>query len=194
MAGQTAAGKSSAEFALAGKKGSGNPERKNRNPDKLPERPPLPSGLELLRGLVPLAVLIGLQYIDLEGLGLKRVVQTIFMWSNGVVLAIMTYIYHKIKKVSKEEKIDCPAVMKFGFEMEPAETKTHYEYEMSEFRLRMKEVLIVFWLTLWAYYKFETASIMATQGVMTITGTYDSLFKVHVLGTESRSYDEKAKQ
>jgi len=154
------------------------------------------SGNEYVPLIVPCIVLaVGAPSADFIDLNIFiSVLGPLFVLTNFFVVAVLFYIYQKVKELPKEEKLRCPAVMAKGVKISEERIVTPHDYETGLCEARLKEVILSFVLVVGMYFYKGNVNFLAAQTIYTATKTWEPLFKCYVLGIEDRSFLTKPAQ
>lgn len=118
----------------------------------------------------------------------------VFVLTNFLVVGSYFYIHTKVKDLSKEEKIRCPAVVVKGVQISGQRVLTPYDYENNLCMARMNSTMFSLWGVAAIYFFMGRANFLAAQTVYSATKTWEPLFKCYVLGIEDRSFLTKPAQ
>eukprot|EP00927_Polykrikos_kofoidii_P086907 TRINITY_DN9876_c0_g1_i1.p1 TRINITY_DN9876_c0_g1~~TRINITY_DN9876_c0_g1_i1.p1 ORF type:complete len:253 (+),score=54.74 TRINITY_DN9876_c0_g1_i1:57-761(+) len=147
--------------------------------------PPPPAAPEFkLSQLVPLAVMFGMQKLDIEKLGLVRHAEVAFLVVQVICIGLLYILYQKIDgMIDDGEKLRIPEVKQFGQVVTPATEQTVKQYDMSKLQEQVKQAVMGAGVLGCVYYKWQYVMPLVLQVFMTPLQLYESpLFQIHFIG------------
>eukprot|EP00927_Polykrikos_kofoidii_P057735 TRINITY_DN51917_c0_g1_i1.p1 TRINITY_DN51917_c0_g1~~TRINITY_DN51917_c0_g1_i1.p1 ORF type:complete len:184 (-),score=41.28 TRINITY_DN51917_c0_g1_i1:113-664(-) len=138
--------------------------------------------VQILKKLIPAAIVVGLQKFDLEKAGLVNHCRCVFFLAQAVCVCICLILRKQI--LSSEEtgkKVHVPAVTSLGQEVTAATVMTVPEYDLSKWREQIQQLVIGASVCYGIHYKWGFVTPMVIQIFMSPMNMLDTpLAKVYI--------------
>eukprot|EP00929_Paragymnodinium_shiwhaense_P014317 TRINITY_DN122223_c0_g1_i1.p1 TRINITY_DN122223_c0_g1~~TRINITY_DN122223_c0_g1_i1.p1 ORF type:complete len:191 (-),score=42.29 TRINITY_DN122223_c0_g1_i1:46-618(-) len=146
------------------------------------------SKAQLLKTLIPAAIALCLQKVNLEELGLLPHVQAAFIVGQAVCAGLLLMIRSKIVALKDSgEKVHVPPLKSMGVEVKPASIMTVSEYDDSKWKEQLQQQCMGALIGYGIFLQWGYILPMAMQVVMAPMNLVESpLGKVHLMGKAAR--------
>jgi len=136
--------------------------------------------------LLPLAVGLGLQQVNIEELGLLIPIRVAYAAVQIAVLATFGIVYTRVKKSEDKTVVHVPAETQFGQEIKPATSMPTCEYDMSQLMKLVQQTAIQGLMTSLMHFQWGYLFPLAIQVVMGPISALDQpIVQIYVFGREA---------
>jgi hypothetical protein len=154
--------------------------------EKEPDAPEMPEMPNMLRMFLPMGIMYGMKYIDVEKEENIMMMRVGFAASQVFMLCLGVYLYTKVQKSTEEGDVEVPAKppSPFGGD-EKVEMKkmTIKEYDLGECQSKIQQVFMQSLIVGGIHYKWGSAIPLVMSSVMGLMDLPENpMFRLYVLG------------